>query len=31
VAGVGGTVSVIHVVEGEQVTTGKVVAEIEVN
>jgi geranyl-CoA carboxylase alpha subunit len=31
VAGVGGTISVINVVEGEQVTTGKVVAEIEAN
>jgi geranyl-CoA carboxylase alpha subunit len=31
VAGISGTISVINVVEGEQVTTGKIVAEIEAN
>jgi geranyl-CoA carboxylase alpha subunit len=31
VAGIGGTISAINVVEGEQVTTGKVVAEIAAN
>jgi geranyl-CoA carboxylase alpha subunit len=31
VAGIGGTISAINVVEGEQVTTGKIVAEIEAN
>jgi geranyl-CoA carboxylase alpha subunit len=30
-AGVGGTISAINVVEGEQVTTGKIVAEITAN
>jgi geranyl-CoA carboxylase alpha subunit len=31
VAPIAGTISAIDVVEGEQVTTGKIVAEIEAN
>jgi geranyl-CoA carboxylase alpha subunit len=31
VAGIGGTIAAINVVEGEQVTTGKIVAEIAAN